>query len=465
MEADRTCHECGAELPANAPQGLCPKCLLGMGIELVPVQALAPSDAPAIANQKSQIANPLVRYFGDYELLDEIARGGMGIVYKARQVSLNRIVAVKVLLFGKFSSDEFVKRFRAEAESAASLHHPNIVAIHEVGEHEGQHYFSMDYVEGKNLAELVREKLLPAREAAAYLKKIAEAIHYAHQHGVLHRDLKPSNILIDANHEPHITDFGLAKRLPNPELATQNPELTLTGQVLGSPNYIPPEQAEPERGGVSPASDVYSLGAILYHLLTGRPPFLAATIDETLRQVLTVEPIAPRLLNPGIPRDLQTICVKCLEKTPHRRYASGRALAEDLTRFLQGEPIRARPASPPERLWRWCQRRPALAVLAAFVFCTALGSTVAAVRFHGLRGEANRSREEARLRGYVADMNVALANQKEGNAAQALALLQSYRPKPGETDLRGFEWRYLWRLCHPKPLGSSPQHHQVLCAM
>jgi eukaryotic-like serine/threonine-protein kinase len=302
-----------------------------------------------------------LRYFGDYELLEEVAVGGMGIVYKARQVSLNRIVAVKMILKGTLAREEDVKRFRAEAEAAASLQHPAIVAIHEVGLHEGQHYFSMDFVEGHSLAELPREQPLSARQAAEYVRDAAEAVHHAHQHGTLHRDLKPSNILIDRQGRVRITDFGLAKRIEG------NSDLTLTGQILGTPSYMPPEQASGKRSLVAAASDIYSLGAVLYELLTGRPPFRGESPAETLRQVETLDPVSPRLLNPATPSDLETICLKCLEKEPHKRYGTAQLLADDLGRFLRGDPIVARPVSRPARAWRWCRRNPMVAGLTAAV--------------------------------------------------------------------------------------------------
>jgi serine/threonine protein kinase len=275
------------------------------------------------------------RPFGDYELLEEVARGGMGVVYKARQRRLNRTVAIKMILAGQLASSEEVRRFFSEAEAAAAMQHPNIVAIHEVGEHEGQHFFSMDYVEGANLAELVREAPLSAERAARYVNAIALAIQYAHDRGKLHRDLKPSNVIVDLTDQVRVTDFGLARSIEG------SSDLTGTGQVVGTPSYMPPEQAAGRRGAIGPASDVYSLGAILYELVTGRPPFRAETALDTLMQVLEADPAAPRLLNPTIPHDLQTICLKCLEKDPRARYGTARQLADDLERYLSGEPISA----------------------------------------------------------------------------------------------------------------------------
>ena len=295
---------------------------------LVVTQVVVPRTSSAQSSQR-----PIAKRFGDYELLEEIARGGMGVVYKARQVRLNRLVAVKMILAGEFASKEFVRRFRAEAEAAALLQHPNIVAIHDVGIHDGQHYFTMDYVAGQNLSQLVGTRPLPPAKAARYMQLVAEAIHYAHQQGILHRDLKPSNVLIDSNEQPRVTDFGLAKILAN------DSDLTLTGQVMGSPSFMPPEQALGERGKMGAASDVYSLGAILYHILTGRPPFVGQTISDTLQQVENKEPIAPRLLVPTIPADLETICLKCLEKDTGRRFQSARELSDELGRFLRDEPI------------------------------------------------------------------------------------------------------------------------------
>ncbi len=303
----------------------------------------------------------VLHYFGDYELVEEIARGGMGIVFKARQVKLNRIVAVKMILAGSFAGPEDVLRFHTEAEAAAQLDHPGIVPIHEIGEHQGQHYFSMAFVEGQSLAKKLAEGPLPVREAAEIVKAVAEAVQYAHDRGVIHRDLKPGNILLDQQGQPRVTDFGLAKLLES------GSDLTGTGQILGTPSYMPPEQAAAQVSAVGRLSDVYSLGAILYCLLTGRPPFQAATSVETLLQVQTQDPVPPRQLNPGIPLDLNTMALKCLEKVPARRYASARDVGDELQRYLNGEPIVARPISLLERGWRWCKRRPLVPSVAAAI--------------------------------------------------------------------------------------------------
>ena len=323
-------------------------------------QAHRADEPTLISGSDHRPAPPLgtkVRYFGDYELLEEIARGGMGVVYKARQVSMNRVVALKMILAGELASEADIRRFHTEAEAAANLQHPHIVAIHEVGEYEGQHYFSMDYVEGRSLSDLIADGPVPADKAAAYVQAVASAVHYAHQHDILHRDLKPPNVLVDRSDRPRITDFGLAKRIEG------DSDLTVSGTVLGTPGYMAPEQAAGKGGEVGVTSDVYSTGAILYELLTGRPPFRGDTAMETLVQVLETEPEPPRRLNREVPRDLETICLKCMAREPRQRYESAQALADDLGRYLQGEAILARPLGVIGRLVRWARRQPALATV------------------------------------------------------------------------------------------------------
>lgn len=434
MNTPDRCTTCGSELPSGAPGNRCPRCLLESALSPNLAQAELPEAGfrPAVPSAPERV--------GDYEILEEIARGGMGVVYKARQLSLDRIVALKRLLPGLRTGPESLHRFRVEAEAAASLRHPNLVAIHDFGEHQGQPFLAMEYVAGPNLAQLTRERPLSPPAAARYLQRIAGAVHYAHQHGVLHRDLKPSNILLDPDDQPRITDFGLAKRLVG------DADVTLTGQAFGSPNYMPPEQAAGQPGRFGRAGDIYALGAVLYHLLTGRPPFVAATPTATLRQVLETPPLSPRLLNASIPRDLDTICLKCLEKEPARRFGSAEALAQELERFLNGEPIRTRPLSPLGRVGRWCRRKPQLAgvIGAAFLIVVAV-STVAIERIAAARQQEKRERYAA---------NIALADRyiKEGSIDRARDLLLQC-----PDDLRHWEWGHLLYLCHQDIL-SIPAH-------
>jgi serine/threonine protein kinase len=307
-----------------------------------------------------------------YQVLGELGRGGMGIVYRARQLLLNRIVALKMLRAGLHAETTDRARFQAEGEAVARLHHPNIVQIYEVGIADGQPYFALEFVDGGTLARRIDGIPQPARPAAELVETVARAIHAAHERGILHRDLKPSNILIADSPAgqsaiPKITDFGLAKFLDH------DSDLTQSRDIIGTPSYMAPEQATGGSSAISPATDIYALGAILYEMLTGRPPFCAESPYETVLQVVQEEPVPPAQLQRKVPRDLETICMKCLQKEPKQRYPSALALAEDLRRFLNGEPIQARPISLVRRAAKWARRRPVLAgLLAAVVFLTVL---------------------------------------------------------------------------------------------
>ena len=440
MPDTNRCPECEMPLPEYWPKGLCARCALDGALDMTnaasqilqpePPATPASLPAPSLSADSSPLGS-----FGDYDLLEEIARGGMGVVYKARQRKLGRLVAVKMIQAGPLAGKEFVQRFRTESAAAAILQHPSIVAIHDVGVHDGRHYFSMDYVEGQNLAQLVGQQPRPANQAARYVELIALAIHYAHERGILHRDLKPSNVLIDSNDQPRITDFGLARRLD------ADSSLTMTGQVLGSPNFMPPEQAGGKSGKVGRPSDVYALGGILYYLLTARAPFHADSLEHTLSQVLNADPVSPRLLNPSIPRDLETIVLKCLEKEPSRRYQTAQELADELGRVLRHEPIHARPVNAPEKVWRWCRRKPALATALGFALAT-LVIGLATTSWQWRRAERQRIAGQRQL--YVATMNLAQAAWEQNHVSRAKQLLEDTAAAPE----RGFEWYYWQRPMH-----------------
>jgi tetratricopeptide (TPR) repeat protein/tRNA A-37 threonylcarbamoyl transferase component Bud32 len=356
-----------------------------------------------------------------YGIICELGRGGMGVVYKAKDHRLNRIVALKMILTGKHASSEELSRFLTEAESVAQLQHPNIVQIFESGQHDGLPFFTLEFVSGGNLADKVREHPLPPREAAAVLEQLARGVAYAHGQGVIHRDLKPENVLLAEDGTPKITDFGLAKRVESQEA------LTATGAVLGTPSYMAPEQAGGKRREIGPWTDVYALGAILYRLVTGRPPFQAATALDTLWQVREMEPAAPSQLQAKLPRDLETIVLKCLQKEPDKRYPSAESLAEDLHRFRIGLPVHARRVGSAERFWRWCKRNPAVATVSALALLLLVGSLIGMTglylraeedRLHAEeeREQANRLRAKAEEEQRRADRERNLAN---GFAAQA----------------------------------------------
>ncbi len=337
------CAKCGATISAHAPEGLCTACLFEAGLGLLADASVAGVEDPGRDDgvplpdrrKKSDRAKTFAN-FGDYELLEVIGRGGQGIVYRARQKGLNRTVALKVIGLGHWATEAHLKRFRREAEAAASLDHPGIVPIYEVGERDGSCYFSMKFVEGGELDAVAKREPMPTRRAVELIAKVARTVQYAHEHSILHRDIKPGNILLDGKGEPHLTDFGLARLIETESTVTR------TLEVLGTPSYMAPEQAVGNNAYLTSATDVYGLGAVLYQLLTSHPPFAGGTTYETIKLLLDTEPRPPRLLNPKIDRDLSTICLKCLEKDPKRRYSSALALAEDLERWLKHEPILAR---------------------------------------------------------------------------------------------------------------------------
>jgi WD40 repeat protein/tetratricopeptide (TPR) repeat protein len=506
----RTCAAC--QLVLDGFQEDCPDTTLHAGREV--------DDLPPAPR------SPAWPEVSGYEILGELGRGGMGVVYKARHLKLGRIVALKMLLGGAYAGPHERDRFKTEAAAAARLQHPNIVQIFEVGEEKSCPYLALEYVEDGSLDQCLQGTPLPPWEAALLAQTLARAVHEAHRRGIVHRDLKPANVLLRrkseirnpksesgpppgisdfgfriSDFEPKIADFGLAKRL---DAATVN---TQSGMVLGTPDFMAPEQAEGSRSTVGPGADVYALGAILYYLLVGRPPFLAATALDTLMRVRSEEPVAPSVLQPKVPRDLETICLKCLLKSPARRYESAAALADDLGRFLAGEAVRARPTPAWERAAKWVKRRPALAALLALgvVSCVAAAGLVLVMgawwRDAEARAKAVRQLDEAQqllgdrklelarlgkdvrqqqneLKGnraelaglkrvlpqerarvrearanvrralYIRDMHLAQAALEKEDTAQLVMLLERHRPPPGEEDVRGFEWHYLWRLCH-----------------
>ena len=423
------CSSCGRLVPSDAPAELCPSCLVRSGFSddesfVEPesgksksgstLHLVIPEDAPLPEGAPTQL--------GNYELLEMIARGGMGVVYKARHTGLDRVVALKMIRSGILATPKDVERFQREARSAAKLHHPNIVTIHDIGEQEGQHYYTMDYVPGENLAERARTRPFSPRQAAEITAAVAGAIHCAHQQGVLHRDIKPANVILTPNQQPRVLDFGLALIL------TDDSDLTQTGTPVGSPAYMPPEQAAGQTGRIDARSDVYSLGAMLYELLTGRPPFQAATTLETLQLVIANEAVSPRRLNPALPRDLETICLKCLEKAPERRYQSAQELADELGRCLRDEPIVARPVSQVEKAWRWCHRKPALALSIgaglALLLVIAIGSPIAIVRINRARAAAEAAERATQQQLYLA-LGLDWASSRQRQAPERITLWQS----------------------------------------
>jgi WD40 repeat protein/tRNA A-37 threonylcarbamoyl transferase component Bud32 len=455
---------------------------LAIDREAVTVTKKLPPTAPEPVS-----ASGPARSLGDYELLHEIARGGMGVVFKARQISLNRIVALKMVLAGQLASSADLHRFRTECEAAANLDHPWIVPIYQVCEHQGQPYYSMKFIEGSSLAQdLARGQWASATKetathAARLIAQVARAVHHAHQRGIIHRDLKPGNVLVDSQGQPHVTDFGLAKHVKGDSSVTQS------GAIVGTPSYMAPEQAAGNKGLVTTAADVYSLGAILYELLTGRPPFRAESYMDTILEVLDTDPPAPRDLRPNLDRDLETICLKCLDKEPSGRYASAEALAADLDRWLKGEPIRGRRVSPWERAVKWSRRRPTAAaligvsvtglvcliLLLVLLWRDAVEKAATVKELNEVQGELRTAQEQfvaerteqqrelaegkqklerleknaSRIQ-YASDLQLAGAAAENGRVDALLRRLQRYQTGSTDEALRGFEWHYLWRLGH-----------------
>jgi tetratricopeptide (TPR) repeat protein len=379
--------------------------------------------AAAHHSAKTSGAAEMLGELGDYELLEQIGRGGQGVVFRARQKSLNRIVALKVIGLGHWATEADFKRFRLEAEAAARLEHPGIVPIHEVGEHDGSCYFSMKFIEGGQLDAVAKREPMAVRRAVELITKVARTVQYAHEHGILHRDIKPGNILLDGKGEPHLTDFGLAR------LMESESTLTRTKEVMGTPSYMAPEQAMGNNAAVGSVTDVYGLGAVFYQLLTGQPPFAGGTTYETIQLLLETEPRPPRLLNSKIDRDLSTICLKCLDKDPQRRYPSALALAEDLERWLKHEPIQARHSSRLEHVWRWCKRKPLVASLIAALIM------VVAVAMAGALWELPRVQQERVL--------ARRANLSEQEKAR-LAAEQTNHPAAYDAYLRGRAFPGSW---------------------
>ncbi|HWN97259.1 MAG TPA: serine/threonine-protein kinase [Methylomirabilota bacterium] len=437
----RFCPTCGLALAPGDSSQECPHCLFRL--------ALTAEEETDFLERQAKETPPLpsglrTRFFADYEILEEIARGGMGVIYKARQLSLNRFVALKMIQASHLFSSEARLRFRMEVEAVAQLNHPHIVPLYESGEHDGTHFFTMRLVEGGNLAQGMMKEESGGKKGApdrrrpflhcsltlAQFIRIIRAVHYAHQRGVLHRDLKPSNILLDAQGEPHVADFGLAKML------ARESGFTFTESILGSPNYMAPEQASGHSVQVTVAVDVYGLGAILYELLTGQPPFKAATPIETIRKVCDEEPIPPHKLNHALDAELETICLKCLRKDPGARYASAEELATDLERWLEGRPILARPVGRFEQAWRWCKRQPALASALAMsvllLLALAIGTGIAGVRIHRAELEAVGNLRESLL----GQARVLRADEEMGQRTEGLRLLREAAARGGPAEFR-----------------------------
>lgn len=447
---EHRCPACDRPIEPFAPEGLCMACLLDAGFE---------EDRSKISHAQAPGPHPPVsgpHYFGDYELMREAGRGGMGVVFEARQFGTNRVLALKLLAAGVTATREAVQRFFTEAQAVARLEHSHIVSIHEVGAHEGQYFLAMRFLPGGTLAQAIAKSPLPLRRAAALVQTLAQALHHAHQHGVLHRDLKPGNILLDEAGNAYLTDFGLAR------LSGFDARVTLTSSIIGTAAYMAPEQASGGAASITIAADIYGMGAVLYELLAGTPPFRGESVADTLRMVHEELPAHPSLLrnqrangkglsDEALPADLETICLKCLEKDPAKRYATAQDLADDLGRFLKGEPVRARPVTRLEQAWRWCRRKPVLAASLAvahlLLLLILIGSPLAAIHIRRERDHAEAEALRARRSEYAGDMILAQQALAENNLGRAVGLIEKHRPSDTlSRDLRGWEWRHLAAL-------------------
>jgi eukaryotic-like serine/threonine-protein kinase len=441
----KICDICGTCLPLGMSSLLCPTCLLN------------DSESFDAVDSKLRIGSCVIHH--------EIARGGMGVVYYAEQIELGRPVALKILLGQMFASPQARERFRVESSAVAKLRHPGIVAIHEVGEHDGQPYFTMDYIGGMNLEAMMRKDSLPSHFSAQVCQALAQAVHYAHDQGVYHRDLKPSNIMLDEDNQPILTDFGLA------HTADQNSQLTLSGQLVGTPSYIPPERAAglPMSSCSEVRGDVYGIGAILYHMLTGRAPFLGESIPLTLNAVINDEPVAPHRLRPGLHRDLETICLKCLQKNPLQRYSSAGDLAADLNRYMKGESILASPDGVLSLLGRRIRRHPAISTLIFALILTLLAGVATTLRQSKIadaaRNVAVETSQNLQREVYATDILAASIAYEAGNQGNARAHLERHLPAHGKDDLRGFEWHYLAKLCKGRELAAFDDHQHIVTSL
>ena len=461
----RPCPLCGSPLPSGLGALLCPVCALTDAggyeeDEEDDVMDGRPDDALGSPGLEQSVRG---MKFGRYTLAGEIGRGGMGIVYRATQDRLGREVALKLLPGSALMTEEWERRFKMEAESIARLNHPHVVKVIEAGEHRGQLFIVMALICGDNLATRLQDGPLEATRAAQLMQQIADAVAHTHAHDVLHRDLKPCNILIDDTGQAMLVDFGLARPLSGSEAMTQ--------LAIGSPHYMPPERLDPHSSTAAEAvsGDIYGLGSVLYHCLTGIPPHSGESVGAILASMAEREPVAPRLLRPGLPRDLETICLKCLERQPAARYPSAAEVRDELGRFLRGEPTRARPVSAAERLWRWGRRHQALSVLTlGLLLAIGTGTTVSLLGWKQAAQQTNLTKaanESLRRQSYASDLAAAGSAFRDANPPLVQLLLDRQIPQPGQSDLRGIEWYYLKHQLQPQHVLRMEAHPHIVTGL